>query len=334
MSQLSGTVTLDGNALANAKVAVVDADASSPGNWTVVGGDVTTSDGSWSVTGLDHGPDRYHALVQLDDGNYYNAKSLPFLSVEAVFQPGPEALSIDPLPPEVGPAIPDSAILHYPFLERTNSTIVEQLESEDATANGTTNVSGDWWEGYAESGDGTDDYIEATTWSNVNFGVSLTSNWGIACTIETTQSSDGSPFGVVEQNANQWSWLTEMGRETSGHLALRMLDRGGSSNVQELETDVAVDDGNKHRIIMGGDGPSAADKTIFVDGNESTNRYIDEGNHSNEWNFVENVMFHDRNLNGSPQGIAFDGVIDNILLLDSKPTDSVAQDDYDAQPWS
>lgn len=111
MPGLSGTVMLDGSAVSGAPVAVVDTNNSNdPEQWTIVGGDVTGMSGDWLVSGLETDANRYHAFVQLDDGQFYNAESLPFLTADPGMFPAAVGMEVNAVAPEVGPAIPDSAI--------------------------------------------------------------------------------------------------------------------------------------------------------------------------------------------------------------------------------
>jgi len=229
-------------------------------------------------------------------------------------------------------AIPDSALLHFPFGERTDSTLVEELEGADGTANGLTNVSGDWWSGYAEDGDGTDDYGDLSDWSEVSYPSRLTSDWGLALTFQTTD--DGViPFGTQEDSNNQ-TFRLEMGvgGTPSGEIGLFVRD-ASSQNAQVFGTGQTVNDGNIHRLLIGGDGPAASDKVCYLDGSDVTTVYTDEGDHNSFDPFVYNIYSHARNLQGSAD-LFTNITLDNIIPLGSKPTSQVAADDYNAQPWS
>lgn len=84
---ISGTVTDDSGEVEGAKVAVIDTkpeepEDPGPSDWELVGGDITDSNGEYSIT-VEAGTDRYHVLVQWIDefGNYWRADSYPYVSV-------------------------------------------------------------------------------------------------------------------------------------------------------------------------------------------------------------------------------------------------------------
>jgi hypothetical protein len=328
MGTISGTVTSSGSAVQGATVAVVDSST-----WSVVGTDTSDANGAWAVSGLAGGVARYHALVQYDDGGqFYNAESLPFLTVEWTLTPARTTAQVAGPTASIstGSAIPDSALLRFPFGQRSDSTLEETIANADGTANGLTNVSGDWIDGYAESGDGTDDYGDLGDWSGVNFGQRLVSDWGLILSIKTTASS-GNPLGLFTTD----TWEFRFTYEAATNLALRISDKGRNGFIQDIELSTSVNDGNKYRIAVGGDGVAASDKVAFVNGTDATSVAQDEGDHdpNNDLNFSRPIYSHAIN-NGGSVDRNIDCVIDDIIPLGSKPTASVAQDDYDRQPWS
>ena len=237
-----------------------------------------------------------------------------------------------------GPAIPDSAVYHYPLLERDTDTISEELQTEDATAVGTTNISNDWWKGWAEDADGTDDYIDTNSiWqaNGFDFSTSLISSWGVAFTIETTDDEFNTFATADFTNDSQFAFETGIGQRgaNSGEFIMYLRDRANSDNVQEIASDGTHNDGNKYRIMFGGDGPNASDKTIFVNGNESSRIERDDGSHSGAEQFTYDMYMLSRNLSGDADGFG-DATIDNVVVLDEKPDVETASDDYNSQPWS
>lgn len=224
-------------------------------------------------------------------------------------------------------AIPASAILHYPYVERTNSTVTERLEGLDGTANGTTNVSGNYRDGYAEDGSA-GDYIELTNWSTVNFGSKITSNWGIAFTFQTT-SDPSSALGVYNGN---WDFVIgiNIGNTNAGKMNIRIRDRNGNDNINHIAGDVVVNDGNLHRAFFGMDGPSPEDCVVYIDGVDETVITRNEGSHNQSDDFSASVYANADN------GLIYDNpiLVDNIIVTSQKPTSTVAQDDYNKQPWS
>ena len=231
-------------------------------------------------------------------------------------------------------AIPDSAILHYPFIERSDSTLVEEITDSDGTANGLTNTSGEWREGYAEEGDGTDDYGELTDWSEVNFGDRLTGEWGIAITFQTTEDRCAL-LGLTD--ADSWQFavaIGDFGGIPDDTVGVRITDTDGNENDQDIIASGSQNDDEKYRLMVGGDGPEASDKILFLNGNEDTNFGDNDGAHTEAGNFTTEVFTHARNDGSGSPDFHANAMIDNIIVLDEKPTATVAQDDFNNQPWS
>ena len=228
---------------------------------------------------------------------------------------------------------PDSAVLHYPMLNRSGSTIEEQIEGSDGTAVGTTTVSNNYYEGYAEDGDGTDDYIELTDWSEIDWGSMIMNDWSIGLTVEGT---DNDVILTGCRTSGAWQNRFGMGfhdATSDGVATMYHRDRGGNDNGQRLEGDTAINDGNKHRILWGGSGNSASDKRIYVDGSDETNIVTDDGDHSLTTNHSENWLTHASNDRGDLPHYPADAVLDNLIVYDAPPSE-VVQDDYDLQPWT
>ena len=109
-----------------------------------------------------------------------------------------------------GPAIPDYGVSHHPLIERSNVTLVDQVGDNDGEAVGTTNVSNNYFEGFAEDGDGSDDYVrfpseilsnitEFTIYFTIDeFTGTSTKRFGIR---DTSIGPD--PFTIIEFNRNQ-----------------------------------------------------------------------------------------------------------------------------------
>ena len=233
-------------------------------------------------------------------------------------------------------AIPDAALLHYPFGERSDSTLTESLVGANGTAvNGLVNTSGNWFNSYAEVGDGVDDYGELTDWSEIDFGQRLTGSWGLALTISDYTGSGNAVFlGQADTSTPGFQFhIGDENRQTAnGNVELTMIDRTGSSNPQVIEG-AAINDGGTYRIMVGGDGPTASDKVMFVNAVDETSIARNDGSQTGASNFTVPVTTHARNRS-SGVDLETGCVIDNIIPLDSKPTTQDAQEDYDNQPWS
>lgn len=164
MSELSGTVTDGTTTVQGAKVHVVDtAGSTDPSQWTIVGGDTSDANGDWSVTGLDGGEERYHAVVQYDDGSQlFNADSLPYLTVPWELQAPTVGLQVNALEPaSVGSAIPDSGGDHqWNTDEGSGSTLADNIGGLDGTINGPTWQTGAGTGDVYLSYDGNDDLVD------------------------------------------------------------------------------------------------------------------------------------------------------------------------------
>jgi len=186
MTTLSGKVTLQGSSVQGVPVAVIDTNNSNdPSNWSLAGTDVTDVNGDWEVTGLASGAtERYHALVQYDDGSqFYNVESLPYLSTAGI-------------------AIPDSAIARYTFddADTSGTTAIDIWNGNDATINGATTgvagVSDTYDSGEAYSLDGTDDYIDTPV-------APVSGGFSIAIWVNLDSQSNGSFARCADGSNNQ-----------------------------------------------------------------------------------------------------------------------------------
>jgi len=231
--------------------------------------------------------------------------------------------------------IPDSALYRYPIFERSSSTIEESINNEDATANGTTNVSGNWIEGYAESGDGSSGYIESpaalATW------LETTQNQWVAMTINPDPSAsvqNDTIFGFADTGVDpteEWN-ITDI----DGDGRLRWRIAGSDGSIADIQTDNVVIDGNPHRLLVQRSGPSASDMEISVDGGEVDTSVLSSGTFNGAYDSTNSLPYWlASHLNGSP-GRHLQSIIDNLIFgqLGTTLSASQIQDDYDAQPWS
>ena len=233
-------------------------------------------------------------------------------------------------------AIPDSALLHFPFGERSDSTLVEELEGADGTAVGLTNISGDFRGGFAEDGDGTDDYGDLGDWSVVDFGADLDTTWTVLFTFKTTDD-EVYLFGArddVEGGAT--GFQVGLGRGTggvgSGELEFFISDTNDDRLV--ISTDSAFNDGNKHRGAFVKRGNSASDLEIWIDGSEVSTTTHDDTGLTTTHNFSGLVASHARGRGDGSVNSPADSVIDNPIPCGSDLTSSEIQDDHERQPWS
>ena len=230
--------------------------------------------------------------------------------------------------------IPDSAVLHYPMIDRSNNTIIETLEGADGTAQGTTNVSNNWHEGYAEDGDGNEDYIELTNWSVVDFGSSLTSNWSILITTETSNGNDVWIMGN-DSGPDDMLFRLTIGHKNAGEGELSYDMRDENGNILEVSTNNRFDDGDKHRIVWNKTGNNADDLEIWVDGSKQDVSIHEDEDFSTVSNFNDFVALMSRNTDTgiADDGRNFEGVLDNLIVCNDSLDSSEISDDYQDQPW-
>jgi len=232
-------------------------------------------------------------------------------------------------------AIPDSAVIHHPFVERSTSAIVDEIGNEDGTANGTTNVSGDYDEGYAEDGDGTDDYIELTTLSGVNWMSQIaTGPHAISFTVETT---DTGAIGAVRDDTDE----RQLGIRTSSYFnapngPLNVTYRVAADNERAtVHSDTDITDGTRRRVTLnfpnGCGDPSSWE--IWFNGSEDGTTVESSGSPSPSSDFNREFVYFAYNNLGSISN-HLNAVMDSWIWHDDNLSSQEIQDDYDRQPWS
>jgi hypothetical protein len=232
-----------------------------------------------------------------------------------------------------GTDIPDSALYHYPILERSTNTIAEQLANEDATANGVTNTSGTWSEGYAEDADGTDDYISGpSAWTN--WVENSDAGW-IAFTLDADSGaiSGSSVFAWADsgQSPSELWGISEAPNTTDG---LVYDVQASDGNRVRVETSNAVFDGSKHRFVIQRSGASSSDVEFWRDASQQTTNIVESNTCNFSFNGTPTPYFVAQNNNGADSYLNTN--IDNIIFGERGTTLSSTeiQDDYDNQPWN
>ena len=236
-------------------------------------------------------------------------------------------------------AIPDSVvektIRHYPLLERTNDTIIETVENEDATASGTTNISGDFFRGYAEEADGVDDHI-LTQFSPTEQLVSDT--FSVAFTLETEDlgrlhSVNSAPGRNAIQIGTDIGGFT--GNTGGMNFAIRS-DGTSSGDFDGVFSSENVDDGERRFYVINKIGNDADDYEIWVGDDttisEDTNVFRDDNQTGAFTDFTEPMPIFAEN-NGGDIEDHIGGIGDTFRWMD----DSLSQDEveslHSSQPW-
>ena len=231
---------------------------------------------------------------------------------------------------EIEDAIPDSAIAHYPILERSNSTIEDVLGDLDGSAQGTTNVSGNWEEGWAEDGDGGSDHILFNEWDAV-FN-NLRNGGGVYFTL-VADNDDGSPLNSQNSGGGLFWGRTSGGfGSDAGQLLFFIQDGDGNDN--RIYTDSSrFDDGGPWRICLTWSGSDATDMQIWVNGSEEDVTISNNAGWTADVSLNQPVTGLARNDAGSISENV-DGTMDNVIPCDDAQEPSAISDDYDRQPWS
>jgi hypothetical protein len=229
-------------------------------------------------------------------------------------------------------AIPDSEanqkLIHRWYLSEDTDPFIDQIGSADGTNNGTTQVTGDWVDGAARDGDGTDDYIDTTSLGS--FGSNMDTNFAIGLSLQSTGS--GRMIGVGNAFAkDDTRLLVALGDFlTAGALGVFIRDGGG--DVLSVETSTAgFDDGSEYRFIINKTGNNAGDIELWVNQTERTTTIDQDQAFSNPTNFDKSVSLFAEHNNDGTFGNYMDTVLDDICIFDSSLTHSEIQSYQN--PW-
>lgn len=217
--------------------------------------------------------------------------------------------------------IPNSAVAHWPMGQRSDSTIADEIGSNDGTANGTTNIedAGKWKADYAEDGDGSGDSIDLPGTVFELAPMSL---------VFTVQSTDLSrKYWGQESGAGDQNTTIQFNRNSSGDL--RWYWRDQNSNALDFRIgDQNLDDGTPHRVGFTVPSDSSTDPVVVVDGSTvSVTVNTNDGYSSPDYGGNSFML-----LDGS-QG-SHDAIVDNFILTNDLLSASEFEDDYNKQPWS
>jgi len=202
-----------------------------------------------------------------------------------------------------GNAIPDSAFLRLPLKAGSGTTAEDVIGSNDGTIDSGNWISGTWIDGQALNNDG----VVLSTAPEITD----TTAWSLAFTIETTSdvSTDERVFEYDD-----------------GSLSFGFQINNGNINVRfpNSSTVIAgsVSTNTKYRIFLTYDnGPGS----LYLNGSEVTNSV------SSAVTSETQGFYWGKQGNGFAP---FTGAIDELVGMDTNEPQSVAQDDYNRQPWS
>jgi len=228
------------------------------------------------------------------------------------------------------PPIPSSAIHHWKIDEGSGTTVADSVGSADGTINGATWDTGTYVGGAYLDFDGSNDDVDTTTLGN--FGSNMFSEFAVALTFKTTQNE-----GVFLSAGTQFNsyFAVHIGSANltgniDGSIGFFLADDSG--NQSRAGTDSTFNDGTNHRVVVQkASNGNANDFEFFVDTNSES--FTVQGNDISSDNFSNlgaNLKFGDRGDDNS----RYDGLLDDVIITDSKLSSSEIQDDFDRQPWS
>lgn len=216
-----------------------------------------------------------------------------------------------------------SPIYHYPFLERADSTVTEEIQGEDATASGATNISGNWAGEYAEEFGGSD-RIDATSLPDF-FDRIGTDPVALTFTFETTDTDQC--FMALDTTSDPRLQVRQRGR--SGSADDINVWYSTADGTLEVETQEGFSDGQKYRCVINIPDDDAANTEVWINGTEESLN-IELNNGAGGMDSGPDLVF----------GIApeftsdYTGALDNPTFHDDTLSSTEIQDDYNEQPWS
>ena len=235
----------------------------------------------------------------------------------------------------VGTDPPENTLYQYPIRSRSDSTIVETISSTNATAQGSVNVEGDFWGGYAERGDGSTSYFEfpnaIAQWADTTsqqwmaFTVdNATSEYGPFISLRNSTSGGGNEYYVIWKSGSKIKFRCGTWGQPDGN------------DYYLANTTSGPLTSGKHRIVFQKTATNSAD--LWVDGNqiglsESTKDGGWEGFHGDVYDIhVGGLATLDET--NTPQN-HLDADLDNVMFgtNGTNLTYPEIHDDHEAQPW-
>lgn len=298
MADITGTATLDGAALANAKITAIN-----DTQGVVEATTTTAADGTYTLTVT--GGDTYHVLFEYDDGagTQYQDHSQPFVAVESS-----------------APAFWSESLHRYQFTEGSGTTVADSGSAatlSDLTLNGPSWTTDAIHEGWATSYDGTDDYATASSQSTMSGYTS-----GMTCLLWAKIENQTGRLGIVgvyDSNNADRSWIFEQNSQNE----LRVFYSADGTNYTNSGWSSFSSYGQWIRFaIRWESGQSFA---MFMDGTEV----------SPSWSGSTVAELYQ---SSAPLDIArstlssafLAGQVDDLHLYDRALTDQEIQDDYNA----
>jgi len=224
--------------------------------------------------------------------------------------------------------IPDAGVRQWPFAERSNSTIIENLANDDGTVSGdpTNTADSSFYDGYYEATDGSDDAILLPVGE---FESQIQSkDFGFAFTLKTSGSYN-KLGGAADSNFNENMLL---GGESNG---LEFILGTGGNDVS-VYTQTSLNDGTLRRVFIDVNTDDPSNWEIYLNDTADNaqvgfNRTLDLSN-INLTGFVNDLALGASNVGGTLERFV-DADYDHPILYDS-PSRQDVTDDYNLQPFA
>ncbi|QLD84609.1 hypothetical protein HWV23_02700 [Natronomonas halophila] len=225
-----------------------------------------------------------------------------------------------------------NAIHHYPMHDGDGTVLPDYIGSADGDIQGPAWTFGTYQADYALEGDGSGDYV--TFQGNLStYGSTLNGEASFAFTIENVSSNEWGDhiLGVRENPSSGERFTIRIGDGLllrSGHLGVIFIDASGNRYI--AETDTAVDDGSRYRIVFTKSSDSTADWTFYVNTTTSTN--VQESGTLGTMNDFARALY--LFAEHSDYGGYINAIVDNVVLNDAAATTTEIDDDYTQQLWT
>lgn len=231
--------------------------------------------------------------------------------------------------------IPDAAVRQWPFGERTDSTIVENLANDDGSVNGdpTNTADSSFYDGYYEATDGNDD---AVLLPSGEFENQLQSeDWGFAFTVRGSSDfldGDAALFGGFASNIEFLiNDASAVGNADDGKPEFRI---GNGSDTSGIEMSTSIDDSGIYRLFLFVKTNDPANWSVYLNDADDTGDRVDASVDMSGTDFtgLDDLPCGARSNSGSIERNV-DCDFDNPILYDS-PDRQTVTDDYQLQPFS
>ena len=222
----------------------------------------------------------------------------------------------------------DNKLIHRWHLSEDSDPFEDEFSEYPGINNGTSKVSGSFVDGAARSGDGSNDFINFS--GSKDLDAILGDNHAWAFTLSTTDTNNSSITGVSDQG--MW-FVINIGANDrtsrsapSGHLQFTLRENA-SGNVFTAETDVSVNDGNLHRIVV--NKTAENDMEFYIDQSQvsrsitDSQGFIDTTN-ENGFDFTLFSFNNQSNEPGAELSEFLDGTIDDFCIFNDSLTNSEA----------